>query len=72
MSSLTECNGDAVLRTECLLEADTTDLTFCECQLCQVYNTKTHTEPSPALENAVATTVLQPGVESNHSLCLNH
>ena len=70
MSSLTECDGTAVLRTECLL--GTTDLTFCECQLCQVYTERTSTGESPPLENAVVTTVLRPGVESNHSLCLNH
>ena len=72
MSSLSECDGTPVLRTECLLQADTTDLTFCECQLCQVYTQRTHTSPSSPLANEMATTHLQPGIESNHTLCLNH
>ena len=48
------------------------DSTFCECQLCQVYSQVTYTTPSPPLENAISTTVLQPSVASTHTLCLNH
>ena len=72
MTSLAECNGEIVTRTECLLQVDTTDLTYCECNLCQVYTTTDHFEPSPPLENSMAITHMRPGIESNHTLCLNH
>lgn len=50
-----------------------TDLEFCECHVCQVYDLKSYVGgPIPKLENSIATTTLQPGVESVHTLCLNH
>ena len=70
-ASLLDCDGTPNLRTECLLQE--TDLSFCECNLCQVYQRKSYESGmAPPLENSVATTNLVPGVESNHTLCLNH
>ena len=69
--SLDLCDGTAIVPTECLSGLET-DLTFCECQLCQVYTQKTILEPSPPLENAVSVTHLAPSVASTHTLCLNH
>ena len=70
--TLTACDGSAIVPNADCLSEEPTDLTFCECQMCQVYNQRTYATPSPPLENAMVTTVLQPAMESTHTLCLNH
>ena len=78
MTSLAQCDGQPQLRLDCDTSSQqdgqpANDLTFCECNLCQVYQQRTYENVvSPPLENAMATTYLRPGVESNHTLCLNH
>lgn len=78
MSTLAECDGQRQLRLECdssnLPAGQVSDLGFCECNLCQIYTPQVEYENvvSPPLENAMVTTVLRAGDESNHTLCLNH
>lgn len=68
--ALSACDGSVSMPTECLQAV--TDLSFCECNLCQVHAARTQAVPSPPLENRAVMTQLTPGVETNHTLCLNH
>ena len=81
--ALTSCDGSASspgvpsqYPTQCLpfFLGEPSDLQFCECHICQVYQLKTYSGGAApaALENSIATTHLQPGVGSVHTLCLNH
>lgn len=68
---LSSCDGRINLYDDdCQLEDLPTDLSFCRCQLCQVYQQRTG--PSSGLDNSIMTTHLQAGMESEHELCLNH
>ena len=57
---------------------DDTDLSFCECNLCQEYKLRDygigqeHGLMPPLEANEIATTHLTPGIEANQSLCLYH
>lgn len=70
---LGQCDGTTNLYDMACLDMTTTDLSYCRCQLCQIYTQRDVFGVSPDNSvNSITTTHLQPGRESVHTLCLNH
>ena len=70
--TLADCDGNTNLYDAACIDMTLTDLSFCRCQLCQVYQQRTVIGVSPDNVNSVTMTHLPAGNETEHELCLNH